>query len=274
MLVFLTLPLFPSLSLQRNASFSLPRPVHAQECGITIVIHIPNPPLRLPSHPCDALGRSRRYGTGDLAPQSACRQFPPLACWATAPSLLLLGACLQLTPRLIPPAMLARGLRPFVALAVLIVVLVLVLYRWRATSLSSSIPFQGSTGLPASSPETEGLPQHTDHRHSGYTEARYHEIFSASTPDRRYFKVDFAPRRGINPNAIPHPTLADRWVLVGQLDDHQLENSVWLAELVCTATFKSGVLSCIDSPLILSIGKTPVRVFRYNRDCEGKLTLV
>lgn len=176
---------------------------------------------------------------------------------------------LRSTRHLISPAMLARGLlRPFVALTVLIVVLVTILYRWPA--LSSSNPLQGSSGEPTSSLDTSEAP----HQHAGYTEAGYREIFSTSTRDRRYFKVDFSPRRGINPNAIPHPTLKDHWVIVGQLDDHQIENSVWFAELVCTATFEQGTLLCVDTPLILSIGKTPVSPIFYNRDHEGRLTFI
>jgi hypothetical protein len=138
--------------------------------------------------------------------------------------------------------MLAKGLlRPFVIFTVLIVIMVLALYGWPVIPLGTSA----------------GFPQPIGHPHSGHPEAGYREIFSMSTPDGKYFTVDFSPRRGINPNAIPHPTLEHHWVIVGQLDDHRLGNSVWFAELECTATFKGGVLSCIDPPLVLSIGRRP-----------------
>ena len=175
--------------------------------------------------------------------------------------------------------MLARCLRPFVALAVLIVILVLMLYnKWPSISHPSSLSLQVPTSASASSqqisehPKHIGHAEHIGHPHAGYTEGAYFEIFSLSTSDRKYFKIDFSPRRGINANAIPHPTLDDSWVIVGQLDDHSLENSVWFAELVCTATFKSGVLSCVDTPLILSIGKPPVRVYLCNRHSNSRLT--
>jgi hypothetical protein len=158
--------------------------------------------------------------------------------------------------------MLARGLlRPFVILPlVFIFVLILALYGWPSISLLPGIPMQKPSSDAISSP-AQAQHEHIGHPYSGYTEGAYREIFSVSTPDKKYFPIDFSPRRGINPNAIPHPTLKDHWVIVGQLDDHVLEISAWLAELVCTATFKDGALSCIDSPLLLSIGKTPVRAY-------------
>jgi hypothetical protein len=171
--------------------------------------------------------------------------------------------------------MLARALlRPsFVAAAVFIVTLVFTLYGWPGLYLPSSLPLRVPSSALASQQTSKGEPKHIGHPHAGYTEGAHHEIFSVSTSDRKYFKIDFSPRRGVNPNAIPHPTLKDHWVLVGQLDDHPLEDSVWFGELVCTATFKGGVLSCVDSPLVLSIGKTPVRAYLHHRDSEARLTV-
>jgi hypothetical protein len=166
--------------------------------------------------------------------------------------------------------MLARCLlRPFVPLAVFMVILVLTLYSWPSISPPSSPTSQPLDSSSTSSQQTfKGEPKHIGHPYAGYTEGAHREIFSVSTADRKYFKIDFSPRRGINPNAIPHPTLKDHWVIVGQLDDHPLGGSVWFAELVCTASFKGEVLTCIDPPLVLSIGKTPVRAYLHDRDSE------
>lgn len=166
--------------------------------------------------------------------------------------------------------MLSRRLsRPTIALAVFIVILLLALYGWHSIPL----PLRHQSSPPILSQEiSEGQPKHVGHPNAGYTAGAHHEIFSVSTTDRKYFKIDFSPRSGINPNAIPHPTLKDHWVIVGQLDDHLLDISVWLAELVCTATFKGGVLSCINAPLILSIGKTPVSAYLHNKYTEARLT--
>lgn len=186
--------------------------------------------------------------------------------------------------------MLVKGLiRPFVVPAVFIVILFLTLYRWHLAPVpsrdSSSVSPPPQASEPASPPppqespeasppsqqksdalsplsqQASELPKHVGHPNSGYTEGAHREIFSVSTSDRKYFNIDFSPRRGVNPNAIPHPTLEDHWIIVGQLDDHKLDITVWLAELVCTATFTNGALSCVEPPLILSIGKTPVRTY-------------
>lgn len=158
--------------------------------------------------------------------------------------------------------MLTRGpFRPSLTLIVLTTILVLIVYGWPWVSLP--LPSSSSASVPQKQ-VSEAQPNHIGHPHAGYTEVEHREIFSVSTPDRKYFKIDFAPRRGINPNAIPHPTLKDHWFIVGQLDDHPQETSVWFAELVCTATLKGSLLSCVDTPLVLTIGKTPVRVYPHD----------
>lgn len=157
--------------------------------------------------------------------------------------------------------MLSRGpARPFLTLVVLIAILVVVC-RW--PSVSFPLPSSSGTSVPQTQ-ASEAEPKHIGHPHAGYTEGEYRELLSVSTPDKKYFKIDFSPRRGINPNAISHPTLKDHWFIVGQLDDHPHDASVWFAELICTATLRGSVLSCVDSPLVLTIGKTPVRVYPYS----------
>lgn len=117
-----------------------------------------------------------------------------------------------------------------------------------------------------------------------YSDDSRREIFSASTADKKYFKINFHPFNAINANAIPHPTLENTWIVVAQLDDHSVKDSVWFAELFCNAAFKGGELSCIDPPLILSIGNTPVRarlpmkmarlitLFQPSEKCVGDLS--
>jgi hypothetical protein len=137
---------------------------------------------------------------------------------------------------------------------VLLIFLVLALYGRPSTLLPTS-----PTSASASSQTAVEHLKHIGHPYAGYTEGAYREIFSVSTSDRKYFKIDFSPRRGMNPNVIPHPTLENTWFIVAQLDDHAVEGTVWSAELVCTAGFTGGKLKCREAPLVLTIGKTPVR---------------
>lgn len=158
--------------------------------------------------------------------------------------------------------MLARGpFRLSLTLFVLTAILVIVYQRH-----SVSLPLPSSSGVSVPQKQaSEAKSNHIGHPYAGYTEGEYREILSVSTPDGKYFKIDFSPRRGINPNAIPHPTLKDHWFIVGQLDDHPQDiTSVWFAELICVAALEGSVLSCVESPLVLTIGKTPVRVDPYN----------
>lgn len=115
--------------------------------------------------------------------------------------------------------------------------------------------------IPPGDPSRELSPPEKDPNYvsHAYNETACREIFSVSTSDKKYFKIDFHPFSAINPNAIPHPHLANTWIIVAQLKHNFVKEAVWFAELSCAATFsQGGTLSCIDPPLILSIGKTPV----------------
>lgn len=95
---------------------------------------------------------------------------------------------------------------------------------------------------------------------AGYVEGAYQDLFSLSTPDKKYFKIVFDRKRSINPNAIPHPFLENTWIIVSQQQRSDLEKTVWFAELICNAVFKNnGELGCVEPPMILPISKTPVR---------------
>lgn len=95
---------------------------------------------------------------------------------------------------------------------------------------------------------------------AGHADEKYREIFSVSTSDKKYFPVVFDRQHAINPNAIPHPTLNDTWIIVSQLQRSEVENTVWYAELICNAVFEKDKLSCIDPPFILPLSKTPVSI--------------
>ena len=96
------------------------------------------------------------------------------------------------------------------------------------------------------------------------TEA-YREVFSVSTPDQKYFLIDFVDYKSINPNIIPHPFLKDTWVIVAQRDNFKFKDQTLFVELGCTATFQRGVLKCTQSPIDVPIAPTP------GNNCKGDL---
>jgi hypothetical protein len=87
--------------------------------------------------------------------------------------------------------------------------------------------------------------------------ATHHEIFSQSSKDGKYLRLDFGDYQATNPNILPHPQLEDTWIMVAQQQKSIVPNTVWFAELVCLATFQDDdVLRCIESPLTLPIAAT------------------
>ncbi|BDD64385.1 hypothetical protein MPDQ_001652 [Monascus purpureus] len=109
---------------------------------------------------------------------------------------------------------------------------------------------------------------HHDHSHEeddATFASQHHEIFSKSSHDGRYFMVEFGyGLHAINPSIIPHPFLNDTWIIAAQLHRKQgatkdlAPNSVWIAEIGCSAAFNDDhtVLSCIAPPLTLPIAHT------------------
>lgn len=91
-----------------------------------------------------------------------------------------------------------------------------------------------------------------------YVKGAYNEISSVSTADKKYFRIKFGELDAINPNAISHPSLENTWIIVAQKQRSNVKDSVFFSELVCNAVFKKDALVCMDSPLILPIGITPV----------------
>jgi hypothetical protein len=100
----------------------------------------------------------------------------------------------------------------------------------------------------------------------------HHILYSVSSADRKYFKIDFGRRTVINPNIIPHPELPDTWIVTAQLHSSPSARmaSVWFAELVCNAAFSEDkrVLGCLEPPLQLPIPAT----FGDSSKCVGDIS--
>ncbi|EXJ92750.1 hypothetical protein A1O3_01302 [Capronia epimyces CBS 606.96] len=113
------------------------------------------------------------------------------------------------------------------------------------------------------------------------------EVFSASTPNGKYFTIEFGDEEAINPSILPHPVLAETWIIVAQQgrsggsknkskgkgkgkgksngqstsadhdEDESSDPSVWFTELVCDAVFVTpNKLACVRPPKILPIAAT------------------
>ncbi|OLN96337.1 hypothetical protein CCHL11_04511 [Colletotrichum chlorophyti] len=96
----------------------------------------------------------------------------------------------------------------------------------------------------------------------------HHEIFSVSTPDRKFFPIIFGHEEALNPNIIPHPTRDNAFIVVAQrkkADDNTAEH----VELVCNAIFSSKGLSCTEAPAILPIAAT-----KSGDHCPPKLAYI
>lgn len=100
----------------------------------------------------------------------------------------------------------------------------------------------------------------------------HHILYSVSSADRKYFKIDFGSRSVMNPSIIPHPELLDTWIITAQLHKPPSARmaSVWFAELVCNAAFSADkrVLRCLEPPLQLPIPAT----FGDSSKCVGDLS--
>jgi hypothetical protein len=148
---------------------------------------------------------------------------------------------------------------PFVGLLILIFFAIFALKLSNKTS-----PMITSSGGSSVSIDEPGATQKTKEGEkilpSGplYVKGAYNEISSLSTADKKYFPIKFGGWEAINPNAIPHPSLENTWIIVAQKQRSNVDKSVFFTELVCNAVFKKDELVCVDPPLILPIGITPV----------------
>lgn len=84
------------------------------------------------------------------------------------------------------------------------------------------------------------------------------ELFSLSTPDKKYFRLRFGDRLAINPNIIPHPLLENTWVMIAQQHDPLDATHIQFVELACDATFdeSKSELHCLFPPIALPIAPT------------------
>ncbi|KAK5061543.1 hypothetical protein LTR84_008087 [Exophiala bonariae] len=82
------------------------------------------------------------------------------------------------------------------------------------------------------------------------------EVFSRTTRTSQYFPIEFGEEEAMNPSIIPHPSLADTWIITAQRRPTSGRPSIWFSELVCEAKLKDGKLSCIKAPSILPIAAT------------------
>ncbi|KAJ9497740.1 hypothetical protein H2202_006773 [Exophiala xenobiotica] len=97
-----------------------------------------------------------------------------------------------------------------------------------------------------------------------FNASRHRKLYSLSTPDHKYFNIDFGNISAFNPNIIPHPTKPGTFVVFAselQTSSDKLDNR----EIFCVATFTSNqTLRCLDRPTPL-----PVRLVEGN--CQGDL---
>ncbi|KAK2797405.1 hypothetical protein FQN50_009206 [Emmonsiellopsis sp. PD_5] len=125
---------------------------------------------------------------------------------------------------------------------------------------------------PPSNPPVTTANDHDDDDAFGALDAhmasKYHQVYSVSTADRKYFPISFGDYEAMNPSILPHPSLENTWIIVAQQQKSSIEHSVWFAELVCNAVFKDGVLQCIKPPIILPIAATPSDSGKCTGDLE------
>ncbi|KAJ6444568.1 integral membrane protein [Purpureocillium lavendulum] len=107
--------------------------------------------------------------------------------------------------------------------------------QWAASS-----PEDGKSMTPAV------LPQDDSQLHQ--------EIFSVSTPDKKFVRIDFGDIKAFNPNILPHPNADDIWVVVAQqVNDGP---SVEFKEVHCEAIMWDGALRCRVPPAALPVAPT------------------
>ncbi|KAH0835273.1 hypothetical protein AYO21_10698 [Fonsecaea monophora] len=81
-------------------------------------------------------------------------------------------------------------------------------------------------------------------------------VTSVSTPEQKYFAIDFGGHETCNPNIIPHPQLADTWIVVAQRLQSPSQDPFVFNEIACNAVFDNATLRCVDQPTALPIQAT------------------
>ncbi|KAL8243946.1 hypothetical protein R6Q59_010204 [Mikania micrantha] len=177
--------------------------------------------------------------------------------------------------------MLIRGIRQLFAILGPVIFLTTTILVLKLNGRSIALPyivehwndhdtFTGRRGAPeyAANPAQDVLDDDSDHFDLNVYGKPVHEIFSISGKKGKYFPIEFGEYASANPNILPHPTLENHWIMVAQQFLSHVYNTVWCAELVCTATFQNGKLACVKSPLILPIPAT------ITDKCTGKLAFL
>ncbi|KAK5659676.1 hypothetical protein OQA88_884 [Cercophora sp. LCS_1] len=100
----------------------------------------------------------------------------------------------------------------------------------------------------------------------------HREIFDVYTPDRKFFPITFANYSVFNPNIIPHPTLDDTYIIVGQKSQDTVNDpEATFYEIACNAKFTDGTLKCVnDEAIILPISPTTGDTSK----CTGEIELL
>ncbi|KAK1756367.1 hypothetical protein QBC47DRAFT_185136 [Echria macrotheca] len=144
-----------------------------------------------------------------------------------------------------------------------------------------AIPKPGQEQLPSTGDSSAKTPSHGSmtHGHGGTNvdlpkgdtgDGTHIELFSLSTADKKYFSIKFGNLTAFNPNIIPHPTLNDTYIIVGQKTSEGDPQMVFF-EIGCNATFVDGTLQCTEeTPNFL-----PVAATKADQDrCEGHLEVL
>ncbi|CAK4034125.1 Hypothetical predicted protein [Lecanosticta acicola] len=139
-----------------------------------------------------------------------------------------------------------------------------------SSSSSSSTSTAEAASEPTRASELGGEEQEAarvhDHLPAGASHGKkeYHEIFSRTTPDRKYFNCDFGTGwdysyEAINPSIIHHPHMNDTWLMIAQhFPRLRTFTSGWSAQIACDAKFTADGknLSCIAPPHFLVVPPT------------------
>jgi hypothetical protein len=91
----------------------------------------------------------------------------------------------------------------------------------------------------------------------------HYEIYSASTPDGKFFEIRFGANV-FNPNLVPHHKFNNTWWIVGQMLNAP-DQPLPVHEVGCMAQFIDGVLMCIEYAHPLPYQPTPGGV------CKGDI---
>ncbi|GJN80745.1 hypothetical protein PLIIFM63780_004275 [Purpureocillium lilacinum] len=92
---------------------------------------------------------------------------------------------------------------------------------------------------------------------------QHQEVFSVSTPDKKFVRIDFGGMDAFNPNILPHPDADDIWIVVAQKVN--AEPSIEFKEVHCEAIMWDGALRCRAPPAPLLVAPTE------GGQCKGDL---